>query len=314
MYTLQNSINWARTYLEYVPLTAGFGFEPAVSSGNLVRNSLLVPPITWPWNRATFQLSSPTTPGTQDYAVPLSSIPDFGFLEKVMLTDPSGHITEITDVFNVNAMALSAEQQRPEAACILLITSSTITVRLLGNPDLAYTVTLIYQKRPVMMGPFSVSAASFGGGQLTLTGTFDTLAFPTGATAQITGFANAGNNGAFTVVSCNATTLVVTDAAGVSEPNPPAPGAFAANFDWAPIPDWYQEVYNCLFLSEMFHQNDDPQSAQTYRQRGVAAFLSKAVGLTQTQKKAFVQQWIARDAEVASALQMAQLGTQAKGV
>jgi len=311
MYTLTQSINWAQTFVEYAPLNAGFGQEPAVSTATMIRSTFLTPPIAWPWNRATFTLSSPTVKGTQDYTVLLSAIPDFGFLEKVAILDSNGKYWEITDVYNNNPISLASEPQRPESACIFLISSTQITLRFMGVPNAAYTVTLIYQKKPQMFGPFSITAAANAAGSNTAyTGTFDPLSFPTGSVAQITGFtAHTVNNGSFVVVSCTATTLTVANNAGVAE----TAAAFVSNFDWAPIPDWYQDVYNNLFLSEMLAVNDDARS-QVYRQRGVAAFLSKSEGLTETQKKSFVQQWLARSVEMNTTAIMAQMGNQGRGI
>src|SRR5882724_3190224 len=108
MYTLTQSINWAQAYTEYAPFTAGFGQEPAVSVATMIRNTLTNAPITWNWNRNTFQLASPTAKGTQDYTVALSAIPDFGFLEKVTLTESTGKIWEVNDIYN-NAPISSAQ-------------------------------------------------------------------------------------------------------------------------------------------------------------------------------------------------------------
>jgi hypothetical protein len=310
MYTLTQSINWAQAFTEYAPFTAGFGQEPAVSVATMIRNTLTNSPIVWNWNRATFQLSSPTTKGTQDYTVLLSAIPDYGFLEKVTLTEASGKIWEINDIYNNAPIASAQDPGRPNAACILTISSTQLVLRFIGVPNAAYTVNLIYQKRPVMFGPFLISSvANSAAGVTAYTGTFDPLAFPVGAKAQITGFTNAVNNGSFTVVLITSTTLTLANTAGVAE----TASAFASNFDWSPIPDSFMDVYNSLFLSEMMAIVDDARS-QMYRQRGIAAFLAKAEGLSDMQKNAFIQQWLARGVETATSAQMAQLGNQARGV
>jgi hypothetical protein len=63
-----------------------------------------------------------------------------------------------------------------------------------------------------------LTAASLAsGGDTTYTGAFPTGVYNAGATTTITGFTNAGNNGAFTVVSCSPTALVVANAGGVAE-------------------------------------------------------------------------------------------------
>lgn len=307
---LTQTINWAQTYVEYIPFTAGLGQEPAVSVASMIRMTLTNPPIAWAWNRASYTLASPTVKGTQDYTVLLSAIPDFGFLEKVDLLDANGKHWEITDVYNNDPMSLSADQQRPNAACIFLQTSTQLTLRFVGVPNAIYTVTMIYQKKPQLFGPFQIqSVATASGSQAVYTGIFDPLSFPAGSTAQITGFvAHTSNNGSFVVVSCTATQLTVINPAAVAE----TVTAYVSNFDWAPVPDWYSDVYNNLFLSEMLAVADEVKS-QVYRQRGIAAFLAKAEGLTEMQKKAFVQQWLARSVETATIAQLTQLANQARG-
>lgn len=82
---------------------------------------------------------------------------------------------------------------------------------------------------------------------------------------------------------------------------------------WSPIPDSYSDVYNNLFLGEALAVDDDVRS-QLYRQRGVAAFLAKAEGLTDTQKNIFAQQWLNRSREDGSVVLRLQQGVQARGI
>lgn len=310
MGNLQQTINWAQTQVEYVPLTAGLGQEPAVSAATIIRDSFLGAPITWYWNRNAFTLGSPTTKGTQDYNVPLSSIPDFGFLELVTITDPNGKSWQIKDILNSAPLSPASEPQRPNAAAVQSTTATNLLLRFIGVPNAAYSVTITYQKKAQAFGPFFITAAgNAAAGNTAYTGTFDPLSFPIGATAIITGFVtNAANNGSFVVVSCTTTTLTVANGGGVAETHQ----AFANNFDWAPIPDYYRDVYNNLFLAEMMW--DDPQRAQIHRQRGVGSFLAKAQGLNDMQKNAFAQQWLARSAEDVAKMIMTQLGLSGRGV
>lgn len=309
--TLQTTVNFAQTFIQYLPLTAGLGQEPAVSIASMIRNSMLNPPLTWFFNRneVTFQ----TVVGQQDYT--LATMPDLAFVEKVSLTNDAGEIFEIKDIYNNSALAVSAFQQRPSAMSVE--SSSVITnvlnykLRFLGVPDAIYTVTVTYQKLAPQFGPFFMSAAgTAAAGNTTYTGIFDPLSFPVGAVANITGFkVNAVNNGSFVVVSCSTTALVVVNAAGVAE----TISSYASNFSWAPIPDQYSDVYNNLFVAEAMAINDDAR-AQLYRQRGVAALMAKASGLTEMQKNAFAQQWLQRGVERQATGGKAQLGNTGKGV
>ena len=67
---------------------------------------------------------------------------------------------------------------------------------------------------------YSLTAASAAsGGNTTYTGTFSPI-LSAGSAVTISGFTNGANNGAFTVVSCTSTTLVVNNPNGVAETNP----------------------------------------------------------------------------------------------
>ena|SRR5271166_1502350 len=310
-WNLQQTINWTKTFIQYSPLQAGLGQEPAVSIASMIRNSLLNPPMTWQFNRN--EQTFATVVGTQDYTEAFS---DLAFVEKVSLTDDQGNIWEIKDVYNNSALSPSAEQARPNAMSVesssIISSALNYKLRFMPVPDKVYTVTVVYQKLAPAFGPFLItSAAAKSAGNTAYTGTFDPISFPAGSIAQVTGFvASPSNNGSFVVVSCTLTTLTVTQpGAGGAE----TISAYASNFSWDPIPDQYMDVFNNLFLSEALAMVDDARAVQ-YRQRGVAALLAKASGLTEMQKNAFMQQWLARDVQRQSVAGTGQLGHASKGI
>lgn len=310
-FTLQNTINFSSPFIQYSPLTAGLGQEPAASIASMVRNSFLNPPMTWQFNRA--ETTFATVVGQQDYTI--ATCPDMAFLEKASLTDDQGNVYEIKDVYNNEALGLSTFQQRPNAISVesssIIATVQNFKFRFLGVPDKIYTVTLTYQKLAPQFGPFFItSVAAHVSANTSYTGSFDTLSFPTGATAIITGCTNSANNGSFVVVSCSTTVLVVANGAGVLES--PA-SAYVNNFSWDPIPNQYSDVYNNLFLAEALSSVDDAKS-QIYRQRGVAAFLAKSAGLSEMQKNIFVQQWLQRGVERANVGTSTQQGNAGRGI
>jgi hypothetical protein len=316
MYNLQQSINWANPYILYAPLTPGVAGEPAVSTATLIRDSLLSPPLTWPWNRKE-DSSVSTVAGTQDYTV---SLTDFGFLEKASLSDGAGNVYEIKDVYNnlplsMTTTAISGSnggRSRPTACAVLISTPGTsIKIRMMPVPEAVYTINLTYQVAPVNFTPNVITAAgNASAGNTSYTGTFTPALFVAGQAAMILEFVtHTVNNGTFTIVSCNATTLVVANAAGVSETNP----AYAINASWYPIPDSYNDIYNWLFLSEALSVMDDPRS-QLYRQRGIAAFLAKSSGLTEMQKNVFIQQWLNYNRETQAVTLQLQQAHQARSV
>src|SRR5690349_4050182 len=217
-YTLQQSINWAQCFVQFDPLTAGSGNEPALSTANMIQNTIMNAPFTWPWNRAE-NTATPTVIATQDYTFNLSN---FNFLEKVSLTDSNGKIFEVKDVYNTNAITKASEPGRPNAACVSSLTQGTsFTLRFIAVPNAVYTINLVYQKLPT---PFA-----------------------------------------------------------------------ALSGNWS-IPDTYIDIYNNLFLGEMLMLADDARNIQ-YRQRGIAALLSKAEGLSEMDRNLFLDQYWSRDSQ-----------------
>ena len=153
--TLQQTINWSQTFIQYAPLTNGVGYEPAISIANMVQNTIVNAPFTWSWNRNE-NTSLTLTANTQDYTV---NITDFSFLEKVTLKTTDGKYSfELKDVYNTNILGLSVSQPaEPKSVAVKFVTYGTsIALRFLAIPDQNYSSVLTYQK---LVTPFSNSIA-----------------------------------------------------------------------------------------------------------------------------------------------------------
>lgn len=87
-----------------------------------------------------------------------------------------------------------------------------------GNMQVCTSTTGSGLSGAIQPGSTSVltAASNASGGNTTYTGTF-TPPLTAGSPVTITGFTNANNNGTFTIISCNATTLVVNNPNGVAE-------------------------------------------------------------------------------------------------
>lgn len=240
--TIQQTIDFSQTFIQYSPLSVGTGNQPAIGIANEIQNTMMNAPFTWPWNRNENSATS-TVAGLQDYTF---SITDFGFLEKVSLTDAAGNVWELLDVYNNTSLAVSSsnvvKRGRPNGASVLLVTYGTsFKLRFSCPPDAIYQIGLTYQKLVVPM--------------TTLT----------------------GGTGTWTV------------------------------------PDQYLDIYNNLFLGEAMALVDDAR-ANVYRQRGVAALLAKADGLTEMQKNVFLEQyWMRSTGQTQAAGLRTQQAAQARG-
>ena len=260
MYTLQNSINWAVSFIEGSPLNAWTGFEPACTIATNVRNTILNAPFIWPWNRNENTGLLTLVAGTQDYTVALT---DFAYLEKLSLltTAPvapgSKYQFEIKNIHNTYVLAAGSKQAQPDACCVkYYIPGTSVALRFLANPDQGYSGTITYQKLPIPFSQFAITAVSAAaGGNTTYTGTFIPTSFIAGQYATVADESNAANNGTFQIVSCNTTQLILANANGVAGTT-----GTVVNGDWGPIPDSFNDVYNNLFLAEAFAAADDPRT------------------------------------------------------
>jgi hypothetical protein len=146
--TLAATTAWVQPFMRYQSLTVGTSNEPAITSANTVKQTILSPPFIWRWNRAT-DSSTSTVAGTQDYAVALST---FGYFEKATVTDSNGIVTELEW-----KQLLSAESSGTlvRARPTFISTQSddnagNISFRLMPVPDAIYLLTIIFQKAPVL--------------------------------------------------------------------------------------------------------------------------------------------------------------------
>lgn len=239
-YSIQKSVNYALTFIQYSPLAVGAGLEPAISIANEIQNTVFNAPFTWGFNRVENSVLLTTVAGTQDYTVALT---DFSYLEKISLQDPTGAVFEVGNIKNTatlgKADANLAKRQRPEAACVLTVNYGTnLKIRFMGVPDKVYTGTITYQK----------------------------LATPLAALSDL----------------------------------------------WA-IPDQYIDIFNNLFVAEAMAIVDDNRSTY-YRTRGVTALISKAEGLTEMQKNAFLDSYWARNSQQSAQSLSTQQSAQARGM
>lgn len=138
--TIQNTITWERAYLEQQPVTIN-GMEPALSSAQLVVDTVLGPPFAWPWNRGILSYAT----AFQDYT--LAGLNAFGFLE-------GGSVQSVAAGGKSMAVAvkhfleIDAQSARPtHASAYMDDGAGNITFRLMPGPDQAYNVTLPYQKK-----------------------------------------------------------------------------------------------------------------------------------------------------------------------
>lgn len=142
--TIQQTVNWEAAFLEQQPVLIN-GMEPALSSAQLIIQTVLGPPFAWPWNRGIVNY----TTAAQDYTV--SPLNDFGFLE-------GGSVQATATGSRPMALAVKhfleqdASSARPSHASPFIDDGlGNITFRLMPSPDQSYAVTLPYQRKAPLL-------------------------------------------------------------------------------------------------------------------------------------------------------------------
>lgn len=146
--TLANSITWAAYFVGQRPLAIGSGLEPALTSANTVIQVMLQPPFRWRWNRNMVSFPISAAAGS-DYVI---GVPDFGFIEKAYVQRSSDNVIyEVPEI--KQEMTKDQGTGRPSGiAPVSDDNNGNITFRIMpGIPDQNYTMTVIYQKQPVLM-------------------------------------------------------------------------------------------------------------------------------------------------------------------
>lgn len=151
--TLQNSVDWARPFIRFAPLTIGVNNEPALSAANITKQIMLGAPFCWRWNRSAGTPFA-TVLGTQDYN---QSISTFGFLEKVILTDATPSPNVVTEVPNIrNILGTAFTRGRPDnVSPVIDNNAGTITIRFVPVPDKVYTVNYLFQRKATLFSVLS---------------------------------------------------------------------------------------------------------------------------------------------------------------
>lgn len=141
---LAASITWAQQFNFNRNLAIGSNNEPALSSANIIKQTILGPPFAWPWNRNVTTFTCTNT--TQDYA---ETVADFGWIEHASIQDINTS-NKWQDLENQIRLPLSTNTALSEYVSAQTDNGSgTITFRLLPVPDAAYPVSITYQKASV---------------------------------------------------------------------------------------------------------------------------------------------------------------------
>lgn len=296
--TLNNTITWAKSFVANIDPTVNTGSEPALTSANLVKQTILSPPFKWRWNRCITGFVCSV--GTQDYklstwqqniTVPLN----------LLIVDTNGNCQQVTTsgltggsapTWNVNLGGSTTDNAAiwKNLGSIYLASSTysfgyieTANVLDIGpNPNKWYEV-----QPKITLGLDSAQGR------------------PTDIAAMIDDNAS---NMTFRLMK-------VPDKAYPINMTLQQKAALFSNTSgtWSPIPDEYSYIYNWGFLALLLLYDGDPNWAAA-NQKFIAALLGAQQGLTETERNIFLNNWQAITGQFQQNMITQQQGNQARGM
>lgn len=312
--TINGSIGWAQSYGGYKALTIGVNNEPAITSANIVLQTLLNPPFVWNWNRST--VSFLTTAAVQDYK---QAVAAFGFIEKASYTQGAS----VTNTSLTTNVATYTAVNSFVAGNLVTVVGATnnVVFNVIAQPILSangttFTVAITHanisgaSEAAAIAANVSPGAAGVAGAVSEISnismvlGSGAEQGTPTFIAPQIDD--NAGNI-TFRLLPIPDQVYYVTvtfqnSAALISSP--------AAT--WAPLPDKYSSIYQWGFLSLCLSYFGDAKWEAANR-KFVTMLLGVAEGLTEEQKNTFQTAWLNSISEVSATSFKTQQGVQSRG-
>jgi hypothetical protein len=284
--TLAGSISWAQTYNGYRSLTVGTNSEPAISSANIILQTVIGPPFTWNWNRSSATFN--TVAGTQDYSQAVGS---FGFIEKASYKIPAATITNTALTSGTATYTASNNFQAGDL----------VTVTGTANGSGVFNIT----KQPIVSATSSLFTVLINGTNVGSAGDSGTAIV--GTTTEISETANILGTGSELGSPTKISPQTDDNAGNISFRLLPTPDrvytvevifqkrisaliSSTAN-TWTPIPDHYAYIYQWGFLALMLAYNGDARWSQA-NQKFVSGLLSAAEGLSEEQKNIFQAAWL----------------------
>jgi len=310
--TLAGSIAFAQTRIGYAPLTTGTSNEPAITSANMVLQTILAPPFKWSWNRGS--LIQQLVANQQDYTG--ISATTFGYAEKATIQG-SATITAVqagagTATFTVSGMVPSALNNAFVIGGLLTTTGLTNSSYNLTRQ----TITAVGTTTVSISNAGTLSLTSDSGvaasGKIFEIPVRNSEPFSESLDAQqpgsisVQGNDNAGNISIRTMgVPDQGYQLILTFQK--------FPALFTSTAGtWAPIPDYLSYVYQKGFTALAMEYFDDPR-AQQEKLAFAASLLSIAEGLTETEKNIFLAPYLTNTNQQNAAGIRTQQGNQARG-
>lgn len=277
--TLGTTSEWAKRFVFRRPLNLGNFNEPAVTSANIILQTMIGPPFRWMWNRVVTGFI--TTAGQQDYTIfnwQASTAVQLGWV----LVDSNGNCQKVTTDGTTTTIIPSFNNTKGGTTTdgtAVWTNQGNIGV---GNISTVYSFgwiesTSVQDTNPVT-SQFEWKEINSKIGL----GLDSAQSLPNNVSAQ---FEDSNGNITFRLmpVPDKAYPVAITM-------QQKAPVMVGMPSTWTPVPDGFSRIYNWGFLALMYMYADDNRFTVA-NQKFISNLLSTNEGLTETEVNIFLNNW-----------------------
>jgi hypothetical protein len=316
--TLSNTMDWSKRLSFNRNFAIGNSLEPALTSANIVKQTMLSAPFTWWWNAQEISFTASTVAptatitniaiaadivtvtATNNFAINdqvlLSGLTTATFLNGTVLTVLTQSSSQITAYIAYNGTYVSA----PDTGTLTKVTTQDYTVSIPNFSHIEHasvydiftkssTTGTVVNKWWELEVKNNLSLDSVQGRPQYVNPHFED------ANGNVTFRLQPAPNANYPVsIHCQLAPVQFT----------------SINSTWAPIPDYMQNVYSWGFQALMWAFADDPRMPYA-SQKFTSGLLARAEGLTEEERNIFLNNWNALTAMDQSKMQQ---GTQARQV
>lgn len=305
--TIQNSIDFARKMTFNRNTVIGNSLDPALTSANMVMQTILSPPFTWWWNNEELQFTCNPTPNSATATnsssvggtLTVTATNTFAVGNQVQvgvqtagysgsLATFNGQIFQIATAsptqFTITLPAGAVTGTDTSSAVWTNVTTQDYTIAVPNFSHIEHASVLDLVAIPGTSNPVLYKPAKWWELEVK-----NEIALETSANrpAFISPHIEDGNgNMTFRLESAPDKPYPVSLHVQLAPPVL----ANGVNSTWAPIPDYMSYIYDWGFLALMWQFADDPRW-QYAEQKFKAGLLARAEGLTEQERNIFLNNW-----------------------
>jgi hypothetical protein len=320
-----DTINWAKRLCFNHNPVIGNSLEPALTSANVVIQTILGPPFIWWWNTLEITFNESIVPPTAaatavsiaDGVMTVTAPNSFGVSMLLIgslfatITALNGFLFSVDSVIGTfpNYTGFTALVNLPDGTDTTGAFTSTTTQDYVVAPPAGYNAaggaTTGWFSHIEHASVYDIGSTPPKWVELTVQDNLSLNTTQGRSTFISPETEDANGNVTFRVMPSPNKNYPVTIH---SQLTPPL--ITSINQTWAPLPDYLMNVYSLGFLGWMMAFNDDPRSAM-YNSQFKAALLARQSGLDEEQRNIFLNNW---DMLTSAQVAKRQQGTQARAV